>query len=539
MGIWDGLTASSIAAGIGQGLNAGVQNFNEGQQRQQQMATQRAEIAMREQQAKREQQTFDQQKAQQALAFAQQQGQHAWALNDTAGAQQAANAMRGLYGAAYPGAGITAPQIMGAPRQVPDTPSGGLYQGPTPAGAPMATPMKTVTDVNNPQSQQAIAETLGLVPQYTTLKPDETMVQYDPITRERKVVAHAPKEFPPAYRVNGGVMMRGADGQYEFYGTGITRTAGGAYDNDTGQIVPGTAPGGKVRWAIGADGNYHQVTEGMPAQAKGGSKPPANWQAFESVRPYMGFIQEAATAYGVPAGVLAAQVWRESGGNRFAKGDGGDSLGLMQMGSDARKGTGLVGPRDPYDPRNNIMAGARWLRHKIDENGGDLWKGVRAYNGSGPLADRYLAGIQQTAPWFEQMPTEKQGPLASDYGQDGTVSYVEKKPGVVVHARPQTVLDYGTDGTATVVPRTAGTTIRTKPDAPAKPKAWTQGMELDFTNTWRTTHGIMSGMSIPADKMQQYNADLAKAKGAWKASQRGSAAGAMQQLLDLDKAGRQ
>ncbi|MCK6545370.1 lytic transglycosylase domain-containing protein [Myxococcota bacterium] len=90
------------------------------------------------------------------------------------------------------------------------------------------------------------------------------------------------------------------------------------------------------------------------------------------------FIQDAARETGLPAALIDAVIRTESGYRPAAVSRKG-AIGLMQL----LPGTAReVGIRDPYDPRENIIGGARYLRRMYDKFG-SLRLAIAAYN-AGP-----------------------------------------------------------------------------------------------------------------------------------------------------------
>ena len=85
---------------------------------------------------------------------------------------------------------------------------------------------------------------------------------------------------------------------------------------------------------------------------------------------YAAYIAEAAQRFGFPARWILAVMRRESAGDVRAVSEKG-AMGLMQIMPDtwdelrARYGLG----RDPFDPRDNILAGAAYLRELHDRFG--------------------------------------------------------------------------------------------------------------------------------------------------------------------------
>lgn len=104
---------------------------------------------------------------------------------------------------------------------------------------------------------------------------------------------------------------------------------------------------------------------------------PAVWPA--SSDPYAAFVAEASQRFGVPVAWIRAVMRAESGGDQHAVSSAG-AMGLMQIMPDtwadlrARYGLG----RDPFDPHDNILAGAAFLREMYDRFGSPGF--LAAYN---------------------------------------------------------------------------------------------------------------------------------------------------------------
>jgi membrane-bound lytic murein transglycosylase B len=101
-----------------------------------------------------------------------------------------------------------------------------------------------------------------------------------------------------------------------------------------------------------------------------------------AIDPYAAFIAEAAQRFGIPAAWIRAVMRVESHGDRRAVSSTG-AMGLMQIMPEtwaalrARYGFG----RDPFDPHDNILAGAAFLREMRDRYGSPGF--LAAYN-AGP-----------------------------------------------------------------------------------------------------------------------------------------------------------
>lgn len=106
--------------------------------------------------------------------------------------------------------------------------------------------------------------------------------------------------------------------------------------------------------------------------------------------PYASFVHEAARRFGVPASWISAVMAMESGGDALALSSQG-AMGLMQImpntwaGLRVRHGLGA----DPYEPRDNIHAGAAYLREMHDRYGAPSF--LAAYNAGPARYDEYLA----------------------------------------------------------------------------------------------------------------------------------------------------
>jgi soluble lytic murein transglycosylase-like protein len=96
-------------------------------------------------------------------------------------------------------------------------------------------------------------------------------------------------------------------------------------------------------------------------------------------------LQQASTESGVPMNLLRAVAQTESGFNPRAVSSAG-ALGIMQLMPDTANGLGVT---DPFDPAQNINAGARYLRQQLDAFGGDQRLALAAYNAGPGAVQRY------------------------------------------------------------------------------------------------------------------------------------------------------
>jgi soluble lytic murein transglycosylase-like protein len=99
---------------------------------------------------------------------------------------------------------------------------------------------------------------------------------------------------------------------------------------------------------------------------------------------YDSIIETAAVSAAVEANLLRAVIVVESGFNSHAVSKRG-AVGLMQlMPATATR----FGVSNPYDPRQNVHAGARYLKFLIDRFGQDVRLALAAYNAGEDAVER-------------------------------------------------------------------------------------------------------------------------------------------------------
>jgi len=98
-------------------------------------------------------------------------------------------------------------------------------------------------------------------------------------------------------------------------------------------------------------------------------------------------VQSAAQKYQVDPKLVSAIAEVESGGNQSAISPVG-AIGVMQL----MPGTAASLGVDPYDERQNIEGGAKYLHEMLETFGGDIRKAVAAYN-AGPQAVKEYGGV--------------------------------------------------------------------------------------------------------------------------------------------------
>ena len=110
-------------------------------------------------------------------------------------------------------------------------------------------------------------------------------------------------------------------------------------------------------------------------------------------RQYDQIITEAAERHGVSFSLLKAMIKIESDFNPRAISRAG-AMGLMQIMPENIKNLKI---KDPFDPRENIMGGTRYLKQMIDRFNGKLPLALAAYNAGPNIVERY----QRIPPYTE------------------------------------------------------------------------------------------------------------------------------------------
>ena len=99
-------------------------------------------------------------------------------------------------------------------------------------------------------------------------------------------------------------------------------------------------------------------------------------------------IDGAAQNHSLETRVLRAVIEQESGFHACAVSPKG-AKGLMQLMPDTAQ---QLGVKDPFDPRENVEAGATYLKQMLDRYKGDLSQALGAYN-AGPAAVDQAGGV--------------------------------------------------------------------------------------------------------------------------------------------------
>ena len=172
--------------------------------------------------------------------------------------------------------------------------------------------------------------------------------------------------------------------------------------------------------------------------AAAGATPANTPGAFEIGEPFAAFIAEASHRFGIPASWIRAVIQVESQGDVAALSSKG-AMGLMQIMPEtwaslrSRYGLGA----DPFDPHDNILAGAAYLRELHDRYGSPGF--LAAYNAGPTRYEAYLAAGEplprETRAYFDILaPITAGGPAGGGMVVEAAALFWNDAPLFVVHS---------------------------------------------------------------------------------------------------------
>jgi len=142
-----------------------------------------------------------------------------------------------------------------------------------------------------------------------------------------------------------------------------------------------------------------------PATAGAGPEMPCDLIEDAAVAP---IIEAAAKAQSLQAKLLRAVIEQESRYRPCAVSPKG-AKGLMQLMPDTADQFGV---KDPFDPKQNIEAGARYLKQLLDRYSGDLPQALGAYNAGPGTVDQAggVPKIRETTDYVNSIMQKMGGP---------------------------------------------------------------------------------------------------------------------------------
>ncbi len=169
--------------------------------------------------------------------------------------------------------------------------------------------------------------------------------------------------------------------------------------------------------------------------AAGETRPAAHTASSRTNNPFADFIDDASRRFGVPVQWIRSVLGAESAGDVRAKSPKG-AMGLMQImpdtWTDLRLRYGLG--NDPYDARDNILAGTAYLRELHDQYGSPGF--LAAYNAGPARYEEHLAG--RPLPAETQTYLQKLVPLiGSDTAASSAVASLRSSVGALFVVRSE------------------------------------------------------------------------------------------------------
>jgi soluble lytic murein transglycosylase-like protein len=140
---------------------------------------------------------------------------------------------------------------------------------------------------------------------------------------------------------------------------------------------------------------FTAITMGLPHQLSPATPPPQPVAtvsvsidgaiAIPASQAYDDLIREAAYRYDVDAALIRSVMQAESAFDTLAVSRAG-ARGLMQLMPQIAAAFGVI---DPFDPRQNIMGGAEYLRQLLDRYHGNLPLVLASYNAGATAVQEY------------------------------------------------------------------------------------------------------------------------------------------------------
>ncbi|MBE6003628.1 MAG: lytic transglycosylase domain-containing protein [Lachnospiraceae bacterium] len=147
---------------------------------------------------------------------------------------------------------------------------------------------------------------------------------------------------------------------------------------------------------------FKNVLEGMKAAGTGENSIVSNVATSLDA-----IFKKASEAYGVPERILKTVAKYESDFKTTAVSKAG-AMGIMQLMPSTAKSLGV---KDPFDPEQNIMGGAKLLASNLKEFGGDLSLALAAYNAGSGAVKKYngIPPYKETQNYVKNIMTDLNG----------------------------------------------------------------------------------------------------------------------------------
>ncbi len=151
--------------------------------------------------------------------------------------------------------------------------------------------------------------------------------------------------------------------------------------NHSGVIFRDPATGKAVRYVEAGGQEDKASSTSRTASTSGAASKTTSASSMKTTK-FDAYFKKAAKKYGVPESLLKGIAKAESNFNERDLSSSG-AMGVMQLMPETARSLGV---KDPYDPEQNIMGGAKCIAQKLKEFNGDVELALAAYNaGSGAV----------------------------------------------------------------------------------------------------------------------------------------------------------
>ncbi|MGZ8173626.1 MULTISPECIES: transglycosylase SLT domain-containing protein [Methylobacter] len=203
------------------------------------------------------------------------------------------------------------------------------------------------------------------------------------------------------------------------------------YDEMMGTINknPGSYPKEAEQWLRNGLGDDGAPVKKGSVLGPDMSAPTINADGSQSVvgmvrgkSPYDDMINSVASDVGIDPLVLKQIAAQES--SLDPKADNGNDRGLMQLNKKYDSDRGVT---NPFNPEQNLRAGAKFFKGLLDRSGGNYREAFRRYNGSGPDAERYADNSMATySAIHDQLPGNHKASSGPRNGQASLHEFTHK-----------------------------------------------------------------------------------------------------------------
>ena len=136
----------------------------------------------------------------------------------------------------------------------------------------------------------------------------------------------------------------------------------------------------KLKQTMPAEAETFSIQSAAMRATTAGSQP-----LYDRIKGFHHLVAAAAQKYALPMHLIYGVIAQESAGDPQAVSKVG-AKGLMQLMDETASDLGV---KDSFDPQQNVMGGAQYLREQLDRFDGDLKRALAAYNAGPGNVEKY------------------------------------------------------------------------------------------------------------------------------------------------------